>query len=173
VPDKIIIPDINDGVAKGEVKRSALSRVKTINHIQICTSNILRRRECGHERFENCRGQGAERVSAVEEHGLALSPRRCLVDVNDFAAGLVNGNSVQVDPESCPAIGRLLGRDDRALHELASILLGIDAAKNDGSCPIGNPLGYEIRYVAKCVTLETYLLHYRSPLNPYQRHDFG
>ncbi len=125
---------IDGGLAESEVKRATLARIGTVHGIQVCARDILGRRECGYKLRENGGGQGAEGITAVQEHRLALASTRGRVDLNHATPRLVDRDAVEVDPVSCVTVRGLGGRDDGTLDEVARVLLDVDATKNDGSC---------------------------------------
>jgi hypothetical protein len=133
VPHEIIIAYSNHLVAKGEVKRSTLARILAVHGVQVCAGNILSRRKCSHKLVEDGRGQGTQGVSAVEQHSLTLSSCGCLVDLDNIAARLIDRDAIQVDPESCEAVGRLCSRDDGTFDEVSRVLLDVDTAEDHGS----------------------------------------
>lgn len=134
VPDKVIVVDIDDGITKGEVERAALAGIGTVNDIQVRVGHILGRGERGNELLEDGRGQRTERVSTVEQHRLAVASGGGGVHIDDGSIGLVDCNAVDVEPETCVAVGRLGGGDDGALGEVARVFLGVDTAEDDRTC---------------------------------------
>jgi hypothetical protein len=133
MPHEVVVADVDDLVAEGEVEGATEAGVQAVNDVEIGVGDILGRREGGKELLEDGGGQGAERVAAVKQDALALGSRRGLVDLNDVAIGLVDRDAVDVNPVAGEAIGRRGSGDYGALDEVARVLLDVEAAEDDGS----------------------------------------
>ena len=65
MPNKIIVPHIDNIVAKSEVERAALSRIETVNNVHIGFGIVLRRWEGRYELLHDGCRQGTKSVTTV------------------------------------------------------------------------------------------------------------
>lgn len=136
VRDEVVVADFDGDsvgpVAKDKLHSAALTGVEAVNSVQIGRGHINGRGERGDEVVEDGSRKSAEGVSAVEQDGLTNTTRRLSVDVDDGPAGLANRDTGEADIPPGETVGGLRRRDDRELDERTRILVGIDAAKDDG-----------------------------------------
>lgn len=93
----------------------------------------LRRGERLEELVEDGCGEGAQRVPAVEQEGLSPTSGFGGVESGCLAIRRGDGESVEADPPACLAVRRVPGVDDGELLEMASELLFVQAAEDDGA----------------------------------------
>lgn len=134
MPNKIVVAHINDLITKREVEGATLTRIQAVNHVQVSVRGVLGGREGRNEVLHDGSGQGAECISAVQQERLTLATTRRAVDGYHVTVRLVDRDAVGVDPEPGEAVGRLRGGDNGTLDEVTRVLLGVDAAKDYGSC---------------------------------------
>ncbi len=133
MPNKVVVGDIDDFVAKGKVERSAIARAWTGDFVQSAKlgMNLSLIWERSHKLGVNASRQGTQRRSTVEHHRLALGLWIRLVDWDDGAIWLVDRNAVKINPEPCQTIWRLGAGDDGAFDKVALVLLDIETTKDD------------------------------------------